>query len=105
MADYLTAQGHKLVAKNHRTKFYEIDLITTKAGQIFFTEVKYRKTTTHGAPLEAITKQKQQQMRFAAESFLKYATKSNLANLTPVLAVASVFGPDFHLDDWFTIQD
>ena len=108
-ADYLTSHGHHLLARNHKTKFYEIDIISVKDSQIFFTEVKYRKTTTHGAPLESITPKKQQQMRFAAESFLKFAaTNPNLqqySNPSPVLAVAAVSGPDFHLDDWFIIGD
>lgn len=109
VADYLSGQGHRLIAHNHKTKFYEIDIISTKGNQIFFTEVKYRKTATHGSPLTAITLKKQQQMRFAVEAFLKYASQKpalkSLTNLQPTLAAASVSGPDFHMDEWFEITD
>ena len=109
VADCLTAHGHHIVARNHKTKFYEIDIISIKDNQIFFTEVKYRKTATHGTPLAAITSKKRQQMRFAAESFLKYASQNpslkSLTKLSPILAAASVSGPLFHMDDWFIILD
>ena len=100
VADYLEANGHIVIARNHKTPFYEIDIISTKAGKIYFTEVKYRKTHKAGSPLEAITSQKQQQMYFAAESFLKY-TKTDFQ---PILAAASVSGEDFQLETWLPIE-
>lgn len=119
VAAYLQARGHTLLARNYKTKFYEIDLITTKGDNIYFTEVKYRHDSSHGAPLAAITRQKQRQMRFAAEAFLAqkslpntpWATShsgrsprpDNSALLQPILAAASVSGPDFHVDDWVEI--
>ncbi len=101
VADYLESQGHQIIARNHKTKFYEIDIISTKANKIYFTEVKYRKTESHGTALDQITDKKQQQMRFAAEAFLKY--RMDLQNFSPVLAAASVSGPEFELQDWFEI--
>lgn len=69
-AGHLTNQGYKVIARNWRTKLCEIDIIVTKDDQIFFTEVKYRERSNHGDGLEAITPQKLQQMKFAAELFL-----------------------------------
>ncbi|MDO4271897.1 MAG: ribonuclease HII [Candidatus Saccharibacteria bacterium] len=69
-ADYLTSQGYKVIAWNWRTKLCEIDIIATKNDQIFFAEVKYRERSDHGDGLEAITPQKLQQIKFAAELFL-----------------------------------
>ena len=107
VADYLIAQGHTIIARNHKTKFYEIDIISTRGRQIFFTEVKYRKNSTYGAPIAAITAQKKARMQFAAEAFLKYAHQhprlKPLAKLQPSLAAAAVSGPQFRLDDWFMI--
>ncbi len=101
VADYLESQGHKIIARNHKTKFYEIDIISTKANKVYFTEVKYRKTESHGTALDQITSKKQQQMRFAVEAFLKY--RKDLQNFSPVLAAAAVSGSDFKLQDWFEI--
>ena len=89
VAKYLESQGHTIIEQNHKTPYYEIDLISTKDDKIYFTEVKYRKSTTHGTGLDAITKAKLNQMHFAAESYLQF-TKSRFKNHQPLLAVASV---------------
>ena len=91
VADYLVGRGHTIIAQNHKTYFYEIDLISTKGDKIYFTEVKYRKTATRGDGLDAITKTKQDQMRFATESYLKYQN-TKFKNYQPLLAAASVSG-------------
>lgn len=101
-ADFLVKNGHQVIARNHKTKFYEIDIVSTKADKIYFTEVKYRKTSAHGTPLEMITKEKQAQMHFAAESFLNYFKE--FKNYNPVLAVAAVTGDDFCIQDWFELK-
>ncbi len=101
-ADYLIAQNHEIIARNFKTKAYEIDLISTKDHDIYFTEVKYSQSLqTEGTPLVRITTQKQEQMRFAAENFLE--SHPEYQELNPILAVASVSGPDFQVDDWFPL--
>ena len=89
VADYLEQHGHTIVTRNHKTFFYEIDIISTKDDHIYFTEVKYRKSTLHGSGLDAITPTKLQQMHFAAESYLKYQN-TKFKTYHPLLAVASV---------------
>jgi len=101
VANHLIAQGHTILARNYKTRVYEIDLISSKNQHLYFTEVKYRRSTTHGAPLEFITKDKQNRMQFAATAFLK--THPKLKDFIPHLAVAAVSGSEFHLDNWFTI--
>ena len=102
VAEYLIRDGHQIVARNHKTKFAEIDIISTKADKIYFTEVKYRESDLHGSGLEAITKDKQARMHFAAEFYLKF--RQDFANYSPMLAVASVAGDDFHLNTWFPLD-
>ncbi len=102
VADYLRAKGHNIIARNHKTKFYEIDIVSTKDDKIYFTEVKYRKDQYRGTPLDMVTKKKLQQMTFAAEAFLKYY--QDLADFSPLLATGLVSGSDFTLDDWFILK-
>ena len=104
VANYLKQHGHTIIAHNHKTKYYEIDLISTKNNYIYFTEVKYRKSFIHGTPLETITKEKQEQMQFAALSYLKYQN-IKFKNYEPHLAAASVTG-NFHdgIIDWFPLE-
>ena len=100
--DYLLAHSHQLIAHNYKTKLYEIDLITTLNSQIFFTEVKYRKSSRHGTPLASITAKKQRQIAFAADAFL--ATHPEFGSFQPRLAVASVVPPDFQVETWFPLD-
>ena len=106
VANHLTQNGHTIIARNHKTYFYEIDLISAKDNHIYFTEVKYRKSAIHGNGLDAVTKTKQDQMRFAAESYLKYtATDRTIRHKNPLLAVASVSGDlDNPIIEWFPLD-
>ena len=69
-ADWLVADGHEIIARNWRTRYCEIDIVSLKDGTLYFTEVKYRKNNNFGGGLAAITTKKQRQMRFAAELFM-----------------------------------
>ena len=69
-ADWLAADGHEIIARNWRTRYCEIDIVSMKDGTLYFIEVKYRKNDDFGGGLAAITAKKQQQMRFAAELFI-----------------------------------
>ena len=56
---YLIKQGYKILEKNKRfSNFCEIDIIAQDKQTVVFVEVKTRKTTFCGHPLEAITKSK-----------------------------------------------
>ena len=109
VATYLKSNGHQIIAKNHKTYFYEIDLISVKADHIYFTEVKYRKSALRGSGLDVIDQNKLRRMHFAAESFLKYtAGDPKLQHLSPILAAASVTGnltdPTGPQITWFPLE-
>lgn len=59
VAAYLTDHNIKILAKNYRCKFGEIDLIGKEGDCIIFFEVKYRKNDSFGNPLMAVTDKKQ----------------------------------------------
>ena len=89
-ADWLAADGHEIVARNWRTRYCEIDIVSVKGEVLYFTEVKYRKNDDFGDGLAAITAKKQRQMRFAAELFL--AGKPECSGMAAKLLAASVSG-------------
>ena len=101
VAEYLKQKGHEIIARNFKTKFCEIDIVSICEGVIYFTEVKYRRSDLRGGGLMAITNEKQKKMEFAAGSFLKF--KKEYSDFSPVLAVADVSGDDFVVRDWFII--
>ena len=104
VASYLKELGHKIVARNFKTYFYEIDIVSVREGKIYFTEVKYRKSDAYGGGLAAVDKRKLKQMEYAAECFLKYRTRE-FGELQPLLAVADVAGEDFEVKEWFEITE
>ena len=94
----LKNKGHQILARNCKTKFYEIDIVSSFDGKIYFTEVKTRK---NHSGIFAVDKKKLDKMQFAAECFLKY--HKEYAGLDPLLAVASVNG-DYKLEDFVIIR-
>lgn len=86
----LESKGHRVVARNWRTRFCEIDIVTAKGEVLYFTEVKYRKSADYGDGLEAIGAKKQRQIKFATEVFLnKY---DQFKDFQIVLLAADVSG-------------
>lgn len=102
VVDYLETSGHEIVARNYKTKLFEVDIISRKNEILYFTEVKYRSDHDFGEALDFIDKKKQQKMRLAVAGFL--ATHPEYADLTPILAVAAV-GKDFKLEEWFELGE
>lgn len=102
VAKYLEAEGHEILFRNFKTKQYEIDIVSRKADGIYFTEVKYRKNSQYGEPLDFVDQKKHKQMEFAAKAFLR--THAEFSISVPYLAAASVSG-DFILDEWFLLTE
>ena len=102
VVDYLVESGHEIVARNYKTKLFEVDIISQKAQMLYFTEVKYRSDHDFGEALDFIDKKKQQKMHLAVAGFL--ATHPEYADFTPILAVAAV-GEDFKLEEWFELGE
>lgn len=51
---YLKRQGWKILKRNWRNPYGEVDIIAEKDGVCAFIEVKTRLTDTYGAPSEAV---------------------------------------------------
>ena len=102
VVDYLETSGHEIVARNYKTKLFEVDIISKKNKALYFTEVKYRGGSDFGAGLDFIDQKKQQKMRLAVEGFM--AANPEYADFIPTLAVAAV-GKDFKLEEWFELDE
>ena len=98
---YLAGKGHEIVARNYKSKYYEIDIVSVLNNEIFFTEVKYRKNGDFGGGVSAINEKKKNRMIFAAECFLK--NELRFSHYSPILAVADVVGDEFKVNDWFCL--
>lgn len=94
---YLKSHGHKIINRNWKTKFCEIDIVSTLGDVTYFTEVKYRQKPNQGGGLAAITPKKLRQMKFAAEYYtaINQSIDTNLRlaaiSLTGVQPTVEVF--------------
>jgi putative endonuclease len=69
--DFLSARGYRIISRNFRTRFGEIDIIAADGRTICFIEVKTRRQARYGAPEEAVQGWKRRHMVKAAVIFLK----------------------------------
>jgi putative endonuclease len=67
---FLSRRGYTLVERNYRTRYGELDLIVRHGTTLVFVEVKLRRGTGFGDPLEAVTPRKQATIRSLAERYL-----------------------------------
>lgn len=70
VAEYLEARGCRIVEREWRCRFGEIDLIAEQDGILLFVEVKLRTNLQYGAPREYVTVKKQEKLRAAALLYL-----------------------------------
>lgn len=68
---YLKKKKYSILATNESNLCGEIDIIAKQKKIIVFVEVKGRDTAQFGMPYEAVTEQKQNKIRRAAQAYLK----------------------------------
>lgn len=70
-AEHLQRLGYRILARNHRTRWGELDLIARHGGVLAFVEVKTRRASgAAGTPFEAVDRRKQAQVRRIAAGWL-----------------------------------
>lgn len=97
---YLISNGYKLIERNFRSHFGEIDLIVEKDGVVVFVEVKYRHSNSFGSPIEAITEDKIKKIIKTAQYFI---VKNNLNALHRFDIVAVTDEKIEHIKNAFTL--
>ncbi len=67
---FLEQHGLKLLARNWRCRFGEIDLILEDRGTLVFAEVRCRSSARFGSALESIDRRKQKRLIQSAQHYL-----------------------------------
>lgn len=67
---FLQQQGLKLIEKNYRCRFGEIDLVMRDGQQLVFVEVRYRSSSAFGGPLASIDHRKKANLIATAYHYL-----------------------------------
>lgn len=92
-ARYLESHGYRVVERNWRTRWCEIDVIAIRGSAVSLVEVKYRSRNHWGSGMDYITPLKRKQMAFAAEFWMAAHEW-----LGPVyLAAVEVTGPNYEI--------
>jgi putative endonuclease len=95
---HLERLGLDLVARNHRTRWGEIDLVVHDGTTLVFVEVKTRRTTGSGrGPWEALHARKQAQVRRMAAAYLAEVDERPRASELRFDAVGVVIDPQGRL--------
>jgi putative endonuclease len=68
--EHLERLGYTLVARNHRTRYGELDLVVCDASALIFVEVKTRRGRRPGRQWDSLHAAKQVQVRKMAIAFL-----------------------------------
>jgi len=66
----LENKGYKIIDRNFRTKFGEIDIVAQDGDVLVFVEVKTRHSRKYGKPEEAVTPRKIFRIKKAGEYYL-----------------------------------
>ena len=74
---YLKSRGYRILERNYRIKFGEIDIIAEQGDNLVFIEVKTRSDNHFGSPFESVTTQKQKQL---SKVGLEYISKQGWHN-------------------------
>ena len=91
-AHFLRRNGLKILQRNYRAPVGEIDIVARHRKQLVFVEVKARRTTYYGTPLEAVGERKQRQIIRAAQW---YISEHKVDKLQPRFDVIEVM-PGLH---------
>ena len=76
--EYLKKKAYKIIERNFRCPFGEIDIIAKENNTIVFVEVKSRKSKDFALPEQAVDRNKQKNIIKVAQYFLN---KNNLRNV------------------------
>ena len=73
---FLKSKKYKILDRNVRSRFGEIDIVAKDGDCIVFAEVKMRTSRAFGTPREAITPQKITKIMLSAEWYLQMTGQS-----------------------------
>ena len=88
VAKFLKRNKFRIIARNHRNKYSEIDIIAEDKEYIVFVEVKTRTGEGITRPADAVNYRKQQMILRAAKYYLSY---TNQSSKQPRFDVAEVY--------------
>ncbi len=100
-ARYLKKQGYKIVERNYKNVFGEIDIIAKDGEYTVFIEVKTRSSDAFGAPSEAVDYYKRRKYVKVAQAYLASNCSLSCAARFDVIEIED--GKINHIIDAFSV--
>lgn len=96
---YLRKRGYKVIERNYRCLWGEIDLIARNKGTLVFVEIKARSSSGFGLPQEAVDRFKQRKLVQVAKAYMaQHHLEETIATRFDVVAIhLSPSGPEITL--------
>ena len=68
---YLQSKGYRIIERNYRSRWGEIDIVAKDGGTVVFVEVKCRRSESFGDPQSAVGANKQRKVSRMSLAYLK----------------------------------
>lgn len=86
---YLVKKGYRILQRNFKSNFGEIDIIARNGNDLVFIEVKYRTQKSYGEPYEAVNARKLHKLRQMVDYYYmtqhpSYAPKIEVVSIVEV---------------------
>ncbi len=101
-AEYLRGKGYRILERNYRNDYGEIDIIAEDGRSLVFVEVKFRSAGDYGDPLEAVDRRKQKRISRAAMRYYSGQGKERPCRFDVIALYGD--GSIRHLADAFEYQ-
>ncbi len=86
-ARFLLSKKYEILDRNYRCRHGEIDIIARRKNVLIFVEVKTRRSSAFGSPLEAVSLKKQRSISAVAQAYLQHSRLSGSAARFDVIAI------------------
>ena len=87
-AAHLQGLGYRIVERNVRTRYGEMDIVARDGETIVFVEVRTRRSTSFGTPEESVTPRKRRRLARLALSYIQERELGENAWRVDVIAIA-----------------
>ena len=106
-AAFLQRHGYRILQRNFRCRFAEIDIIAEQDRTICFIEVKSRSSDRAGSAAEAVNAAKQQRIARAAQVYLQQQGMADCPARFDVVAISAAGGRReiSLIEDAFEVQE
>jgi len=68
--NYLEKNGYKIIERNFKTKYAEIDLVARQKNELVLVEVRTKRGLDFGSPEESLNKKKLRKLWFNAQGYI-----------------------------------